>query len=73
MYQKTELNGIYRDSSSGAFVNTDTEALRGYQRRKKANQEIQSMSKRLAEMEEELDKIHDILSTIIKNGTEVSE
>lgn len=67
LYQKTEISGVYRDPSSGAFINRDFDALKGYKRRKEANRAVRNMDERLTRMESELIEIQKMMNQIIQN------
>jgi hypothetical protein len=41
--QKTEVNGIYREETSGALINQDIDALSAYKKRKKIQNNINSL------------------------------
>ena len=65
-YQKTEITGIYRDRESGAFVNTDVQALEGYKKRKKTNRMVRQLDTRLSHVENRLDQVYEMLDDIVK-------
>jgi hypothetical protein len=66
-YQKTEITGVYRDADSGAFVNTDIEALKGYKKRKQSNRIVKRLDERLVQVENELNNIHYMIEKILNN------
>lgn len=70
LYQKTEISGVYRDPSSGAFINRDVDALLGYKRRKESNRAVRNMDERLTRMESELIEIQKIVNQILQNFDE---
>lgn len=73
LYQKTEISGVYRDPSSGAFINQDIDALKGYKRRKESNRAVRNMNERLTRMESELDEMQKMMNQILQNLKESSD
>lgn len=55
---------LVRDSSTGAILNTDREALVAYRRRKNL---IKSQEDRINKLETDLSDIKNLLNTIIEN------
>jgi len=66
-YQKTEITGVYRDADSGAFVNTDIEALKGYKKRKQSNKAVKRLDERLGHVESELNDIHSMMKRVLNS------
>jgi hypothetical protein len=57
MHIKTEIEGIFRDSSSKALLNKDSDSLLAYKRMKKKNAEI--------------DNVREDVDTLIKDVSEM--
>lgn len=66
-YQKTEITGVYRDAESGAFINTDVEALKGYKKRKQSNKMVKRLDERLVHVENELNEVHRMMKRILSS------
>jgi len=69
VYEKTNVNGLYRESDSGAIVNRDLEALKQYKKTKQRTRMVDEHQARLDRMEKNLSEIHSILHDISERMT----
>jgi flagellar motility protein MotE (MotC chaperone) len=51
--EKTEINGIYRESS-GALINNDTDALIAYKKKKQAQKELEKFMQTVKENQDKI-------------------
>jgi len=65
--EKTEVNGIVRDMSSGALLSVDDDSLTAYKKKKKMNQDLKSLKEKvykIDKLESEINEIKSLLKTI---------
>lgn len=63
MHIKTEVEGIFRDSTNKALLNKDESALVAYKRMKKKNADIDNVKKDVATLKKD---VSDIKALLIK-------
>lgn len=66
MQVKTEVEGIYRDLSTGALINKDQSALEAYKKIKKKNSEIEEMKAKLNSLESDISSIKTLLLKLVE-------
>ena len=54
MHEKTEKQGIVKDMSSGALINSDINKLNAYKKQKKVLQESRNTTKKISDLENEI-------------------
>ena len=60
---KTEIEGIFRDVSTGALLNKDNTSLEAYKKLKRKNQEIEEMKHKINSLES---VVYDIKTLLLK-------
>jgi hypothetical protein len=65
MLKKTEISGIFKDSTSGGLINKDDNGLYAYKEKKRQMKKIQSMEKEIKEIKENLNTITSLLETLL--------
>ena len=63
---KTEVEGLYRDTSTNAIVNRDTSALKAYKKRKESARRVDEIDNRCEKIERELTEIKSMMGEIIE-------
>lgn len=58
--------GFAKDTSSGAILNTDKNALQAYKTRRQMMRELNSSKDRVTELENRLDRIERLLLEVLK-------
>lgn len=71
MLQKTEINGIYREDTSGALISQDDDALNAYRKRKNAQREIQSFMQTIKQNQEKIIQLETNYKSINRYTTEL--
>lgn len=66
MQIKTEVEGIYRDISTGALLNKDSSALEAYKKMKKKNSEIEEMKMKVNSLESDISEIKTLLLKLVE-------
>ena len=66
MQVKTEVEGIYRDLSTGALINKDQSALEAYKKIKKKNSEIEEMKAKVNSLESDISEIKTLLLKLVE-------
>lgn len=66
MKVKTDVNGIVRDLTTGALLNTDKNALEAYKIAKKKNAEMDYLKEKVDSMETEMIQIKNLLTKIVE-------
>lgn len=66
MQIKTEVEGIYRDISTGALLNKDSSALEAYKKMKKKNSEIEEMKIKVNSLESDISEIKTLLLKLVE-------
>jgi hypothetical protein len=64
MHIKTEVEGIFRDSSNKALLNKDTDSLQAYKRMKKKNAEIDNVKEEVKVLNEKVNEMQALLVKI---------
>jgi predicted transcriptional regulator len=65
MYEKTEKEGLVRDTASGGIVNNDTAALKAYKLKKERSRITQENEKRITQIENDISEIKKLISDCI--------
>jgi predicted transcriptional regulator len=65
MYEKTEKEGLVRDTTSGGIVNNDTAALKAYKLKKERSRITQENEKRITQIENDISEIKKLISDCI--------
>jgi hypothetical protein len=68
--EKTEINGIYRESS-GALINNDTNALIAYKRKKQAQRELETFMQIVQQNQEKMVQLEAGYRNINKSTNEL--
>lgn len=63
---KTEVEGIYRDVSTGALLNKDNDALSAYKKMKQKNNELEQMKSKVNSLDEEIKDVKNLLNQILE-------
>lgn len=58
--------GFAKDTSSGAILNTDKNALQAYKTRRKMMRELNSSKDRVSELEDKVDRLERLLLEVLK-------
>jgi hypothetical protein len=64
MHIKTEIEGIFRDSSSKALLNKDSDSLLAYKRMKKKNAEIDNVKEDVDMLKKDVSEMKALLIQI---------
>jgi hypothetical protein len=66
MKVKTDVNGIVRDTDTGALLNTDLSGLDAYKKAKKKNAEIDGLREKVNSIENDVTEIKNLLLKIVE-------
>jgi len=66
MQQKTDVNGIYKDTTNGALINKDNKALQAYRIRKQKEMKIEQIEKELVGLKGDMQEIKELLRGLVK-------
>jgi hypothetical protein len=66
MKVKTDVNGIVRDTTTGALLNTDLNGLQAYKKAKKKNAEIDDLKQKVNSIENDVSEIKNLLLKIVE-------
>lgn len=65
---KTEIEGIFRDVSTGALLNKDNTSLEAYKKLKRKNQEIEEMKHKIDSLESVVYDIKTLLLRLVEKN-----
>lgn len=65
-YAKTDIDGLVRDSSSGAILNTDNVAFAAYKQRRQSIAEQAQMKDDVAELKGDMQTIKSLLERLLR-------
>ncbi len=63
--EKTEIKGIYK-KSEGTFINTDSESLRAYKKRKLRERRIDEIQEDVISLKDDIQEIKQLLRGLAK-------
>ncbi len=63
---KTEITNIVRDTTNGALLNKDNQALMAYKLQKKRSSEMEDLKKRLNNVEDQFSEVKNLLNAILE-------
>lgn len=66
MQQKTDVNGIYKDTSNGALINKDNKGLQAYKMRKQKELKIGQIENELVCLKNDMQEIKELLRGLVK-------
>lgn len=66
MQQKTDVRGIYKDTTNGALINKDNKALEAYKLRKQKELKIDQIEKELVGLKGDMQEIKELLRGLVK-------
>jgi LPS O-antigen subunit length determinant protein (WzzB/FepE family) len=66
MKVKTDVNGIVRDTTTGALLNTDLSGLEAYKKAKKKNAEMDSLKLEVNSIKSEMTEIKNLLIKLVE-------
>jgi len=66
MKVKTDVNGIVKDMSTGALLNTDIKGLEAYKKAKKKNAEISDLKLEVNSIKSEMSEIKSLLIKLVE-------
>lgn len=69
MLIKTNVEGLLKDTESGAILNVDNKQLQAYNKQKKFMEERVKDSQRIQKVEKDLSEIKTMLNELIKERT----
>lgn len=64
--QKTDVEGLYRDTETRAVLNRDNAALEAYRKKKKMNEEFYDFKNKINQIDNEIADIKNLLKTIVE-------
>lgn len=64
--QKTDAEGLYRDTETRAVLNRDNAALEAYRKKKKMNEEFYDFKNKINQIDNEIADIKNLLKTIVE-------
>lgn len=65
-YVKTDVEGLVKDTASGAILNVDNARLAAYKKQKKAFMESSNSIKRIDQLENDIGEIKNMLQQLLK-------
>lgn len=65
---KTEIEGIFRDVSTGALLNKDNNSLEAYKKLKRKNQELKEMKNKINNLESVVYDIKTLLLRLVEKN-----
>lgn len=63
---KTEIEGIFRDTTNGALLNRDNDRLNAYKKIKKKNAELEEMKNKVDNLDKEISDVKTLLHKILE-------
>jgi hypothetical protein len=63
---KTEVEGIVRDTTNGALLNKDNDALTAYKKTKQKNVEIENMKRQVNTLNSEVAEVKSLLHKLLE-------
>jgi hypothetical protein len=66
MQHKTDVHGIYKDTTNGALINKDNKALQAYKMRKKKEMKIDQIEVELTGLKNDMQEIKELLRGLVK-------
>lgn len=67
MYIKTDVEGLVKDSETGAILNVDTSKLEAYRKQKRFIEERKIESYRIQKVEKDLSEIKSLLQDLLRD------
>lgn len=67
MYVKTDVEGLVKDTESGAILNVDNAKLAAYKKQKAFMADRTKDSERINKIENDLNEIKQLLQTLVKD------
>lgn len=67
-YVKTDVEGLVKDSNSGAILNVDNSKLEAYRKQKKFMEDRSKESDRLNRLENDLTEIKNMLQSLLREN-----
>lgn len=67
-YYQTDVEGLVKDPTSGAVLNTDNAKLLAYKKQKAAFEESHRTTQRIAKVEQDLSEIKELLNQLLKRS-----
>jgi len=66
MQQKTDVPGIFKDTTNGALINRDNKALQAYKLRKKKEMKIDQIEVEITGLKNDMQEIKELLRGLVK-------
>jgi hypothetical protein len=63
---KTEVEGIFRDTTNGALLNKDNMSLQAYKKIKQKNHEQEEMKQKVNKIESDISDIKSVLNILVE-------